>query len=67
MFLRARHGDTVCVHFIWGLVEWLQECFRVSCVEKAMAPDSSTLACKIPWMEEPGELQSMGSRGVRHD
>ena len=30
--------------------------------EKAMAPHSSTLAWKIPWMEEPGRLQSMGSR-----
>ena len=29
--------------------------------EKAMAPHSSTLAQKIPWMEEPGRLQSMGS------
>jgi len=28
--------------------------------EKAMAPHSSTLAWKIPWMEEPGRLQSMG-------
>ena len=36
-------------------------------VEKAMAPHSSTLAWKIPWMEEPGGLQSMGSRRVRHD
>ena len=35
--------------------------------EKAMAPHSSTLAWKIPWMEEPGGLQSMGSLGVRHD
>ena len=35
--------------------------------EKAMAPHSSTLAWKIPWMEEPGKLQSMGSLGVRHD
>ena len=30
-------------------------------LEKAMAPHSSTLAWKIPWMEEPGRLQSMGS------
>ena len=37
------------------------------CPEKAMAPHSSTLAWKIPWTEEPGRLQSMGSRGVRHD
>ena len=32
-----------------------------------MAPHSSTLAWKIPWMEEPGGLQSMGSHRVRHD
>ena len=32
-----------------------------------MAPHSSTLAWKIPWMEEPGRLQSIGSQGVRHD
>ena len=35
--------------------------------EKAMATHSSTLAWKIPWTEEPGRLQSMGSRRVRHD
>jgi len=35
--------------------------------EKAMAPHSSTLAWKIPWTEEPGRLQSMGSRRVGHD
>ena len=35
--------------------------------EKAMAPHSSTLAWIIPWMEEPGGLQSMGSLGVGHD
>ena len=37
------------------------------CLEKAMAPHSSALAWKIPWMEEPGGLQSMGSRRVEHD
>ena len=36
-------------------------------MEKAMATHSSTLAWKIPWTEEPGRLQSMGSRRVRHD
>ena len=35
--------------------------------EKAMAPHSSTLAWKIPWREESGRLQSMGSLRVRHD
>ena len=38
-----------------------------STVEKAMAPHSSTLAWKIPWTEEPGRLQSMGSLRVGHD
>ena len=36
-------------------------------LEKAMAPHSSTLAWKIPWMEEPGRLQSMGSQRVGHE
>ena len=35
--------------------------------EKAMAPHSSVLAWKIPWTEEPGRLQSMGSQRVGHD
>ena len=35
-------------------------------LEKEMAPHSSTLAWKIPWTEEPGRLQSMGSLRVRH-
>ena len=36
-------------------------------LEKEMATHSSTLAWKIPWKEEPGKLQSMGSQRVRHD
>ena len=36
-------------------------------LEKAMAPHSSTLAWKIPWTEEPGRLQSMGSLRVGHN
>ena len=40
----------------------------VACIlEKAMAPHSSTLAWKIPWAEEPGGLQSMGSWRVGHN
>jgi len=35
--------------------------------EKAMASHSSTLTWKIPWAEEPGRLQSMGSLGVGHE
>ena len=36
-------------------------------LEKEMATHSSILAWRIPWMEEPGELQSMGSQRVGHD
>jgi len=36
-------------------------------LEKTMAPHSGTVAQKIPWMEEPGRLHSMGSLRVRHD
>ena len=39
----------------------------INSLEKAMAPHSSALAWKIPWTEEPGRLQSMGSLRVRHD
>ena len=36
-------------------------------LEKEMASPSSTLAWKVPWTEEPGRLQSMGSQRVGHD
>ena len=36
-------------------------------LEKEMATHSNTLAWKIPWTEEPGRLQSMGSQRVGHD
>ena len=39
----------------------------ILCLEKAMAPHSSTLAWKIPWTEEPCGLQSMGPVSVRHN
>ena len=39
---------------------WVRFLGREDSLEKEMAIDSSTLAWKIPWMEEPGRLQSMG-------
>ena len=36
-------------------------------LEEGMATHSSTLAWGIPWIEEPGGLQSLGSQRVRHD
>ena len=45
----------------------VQSLGREDPLEKEMATHSSILAWKIPWMEEPGRLQSMGSLRVRHD
>ena len=36
-------------------------------LEKGMATHSSLLAWRIPWAEEPGGLQSMGSQRIKHD
>ena len=46
---------------------WVRFLGREDPLEKEMATHSSTLAWKIPWMEEPGKLQSMGSQRVGHD
>ena len=55
-----------------GLFQWVNSSREVAKVfkfqpQQAMAHHSSTLAWKIPWMEEPGRLQSMGSLRVGHD
>ena len=59
-FPYLKNGIKFSTSLFWGGL-WERE------TEKAMAPHSSTLAWKIPWMEEPGGLQSMGSLGVRHN
>ena len=48
---------------VWFLTFWT----KLSISEKTMATHSSTLAWKIPWTNEPGRLQSVGSLRVRHD
>ena len=45
----------------------VQSLGREDLLEKEMTTHSNILAWKIPWMEEPGRLQSMGSQRVRHD
>ena len=63
-----RTGQLSCRVSPYGCVCFLS--FRVRLRlsgEKAVAPHSSTVAWQIPWSEEPGELQSMGSLRVRHD
>ena len=49
------------------LETWVQSLVQENLLEKEMATHSSILAWKIPSMEEPGRLQSMGSQRVRHD
>ena len=46
---------------------WVQALGWEDPLEKEMAIHSSTIASKIPWTEEPGRLQSMGSQRVGHD
>ena len=46
---------------------WVQSLDWEDPLEKDMATHSSILAWRIPWTEEPGGLQSMGSQRVRHD
>ena len=46
---------------------WVQSLGQEDTLEKEMATHSSTFAWKIPWMEEPGRLQSMGLQRVVHN
>ena len=46
---------------------WVQSLGQEDPLQKEIASHSSTLAWKIPWMEEPGMLQSMGSQSVGHN
>ena len=60
---RSLSNSSVFLLFVFDLVGYFYHLF----LEKAMATHSSTPACKVPWTEEPGGLQSMGSRRVGHD
>ena len=46
---------------------WVRSLGQEDPLEKEMATHSSTLAWRIPWREEPGGLQSMGSQRIRHN
>ena len=46
---------------------WVRSLGRENPLEEGMATHSSILAWRIPWTEEPGRLQSMGSQRVGHD
>ena len=75
--LRA-NGDKVLLAYLYFQIKtnikhsvfnrlWILCPFALSQLEKEMATHSSNLAWKIPWTEEPGRLQSMGSLRVGHD
>ena len=59
--------STISYFINWGRIMLIFFFIYGCAAEKAMAPHSSPLAWKIPWMEEPGRLQSMGSRRVGQD
>jgi len=46
---------------------WVRSLGWEDSLEEEMATHSSILAWRIPWMERPGRLQSMGSQRVKHD
>ena len=46
---------------------WVQSLYQEDPLEKGMATHSSILAWRLPWVEEPGRLQPMGSQRVGHD
>ena len=46
---------------------WVRSLGQEDSLEKEKATHSSIVAWRIPWMEEPGGLESMGSQGVGHD
>ena len=54
-----------CLPTMWET--WVQSLGQEDDLEKEMAIHSSILAWKIPWTEESGRLQSIGSQTVRHD
>ena len=58
--------NTIQTIGVW-IVSRMMKMAGVVLPEEAMAPHSSTLAWRVPWTEEPGRLQSMGSLRVRHD
>ena len=68
--VKEREAWCAAVHGVaksWTRLSDFTFSFHFHALEKEMATHSSVLAWKIPWTEEPGALQSMGSLGVGHD
>ena len=68
MYLKRTSLVAQMVKYLPAMQEtWVQSLGWEDPLEKEMATHSSTLAWKIPWIEEPGRLQSMGWQRVGHD
>ena len=63
----AQQKQLLFIKNLWQIILLLILIRAKPRVEKAMATHSSTLAWRIPWTEEPGRLQFMGSLRVGHD
>ena len=57
----------MCLYVCMCVYVYMNKVYLYTYEEKAVAPQSSTLVWKIPWMEEPGGLQSMGLLRIGHD
>ena len=80
LFCSFRSCSTVGTFFVWASLlaqiiknppamqeTWVRSLGWEDLLEKGMATHSTILAWRIPWTEEPGGLQSMGSQRVGHD
>ena len=67
MHFLAPPGGSVVKNPPARLETWVRSLGREDPLEKGMATHSRILAWRIPWTEEPGGLQSIGSQRVRHD
>ena len=65
--LKGLPGWLVVKHLSTMRETWVQSLGWEDSLEKEMSIYSSIIAWKIPWIEEPGRLQSMGSQRVGHD
>ena len=66
--IKVKHSMAQMVKNLPAMKEtWVLSLVQEDPLEKEMATHSSILAWRIPWTEEPGRLQSLGSQRVRHD
>ena len=65
--IETNENENTTTQNLWDSVKAVLRERFIAILEKAMATHSNTLAWKIPWMEEPGGLQSTGLQSVGHN